>query len=65
MWLLNADATVKVVEDISLVKFPSFAEGWIRESSTNFMKKNNQAEKLPNRIHVRFSILVRSVFLKI
>ena len=63
MCLLNANLTVKVVVDIRLVKFPSFARDWIRESSKNLKKKNKPAEKLPNEIHLRFSILVSSVFL--
>ena len=48
MCLLNANLTVKVVVDIRLVKFPSFARDWIRESSKNLKKKNKPAEKLPN-----------------
>jgi len=63
MWLLYANLTVEVVADIRLQKFPSLAlADWIRESSKNFKKKNKKAEKLPNHFHLRFSVLVSSVF---
>ena len=63
MWLLYANLTVEVVVDISLQKLPSFARrGWFRKSSKNLKKKNKKAEKLPNHFHLRFSVLVSSVF---